>query len=72
MAPFLPRLQLLPVSSRTANAFVQEHHRPVQREKFALAVNLGDMKSEMRVPKLLKRPRMAGMSPKIRVFILCH
>lgn len=39
----LPRLQLLPVSLRSANAFVQEHHRyhrPVQGAKFALAVTL--------------------------------
>lgn len=39
-----PRLQLRPVSLRTANAFVQEHHRhhrPVQGAKFALAVTLG-------------------------------
>ncbi|MEN9476503.1 MAG: XF1762 family protein [Gammaproteobacteria bacterium] len=38
-----PRLQLVPVSLRTANAFVQEHHRhhrPVQGAKFALAVTL--------------------------------
>ena len=39
-----PRLQLVPVSLRAANAFVQEHHRhhrPVQGAKFALAVTLG-------------------------------
>src|SRR3546814_19476721 len=38
-----PSLQLLPVSLRCANAFVQEHHRhhrPVQGAKFALAVTL--------------------------------
>lgn len=38
-----PRLQLVLVSLRTANAFVQEHHRhhrPVQGAKFALAVTL--------------------------------
>src|SRR3546814_18763048 len=36
-----PRLQLLPVSLRVANGFVQDHHRhhrPVQGAKFALAV----------------------------------
>ncbi|CAB3648214.1 XF1762 family protein [Achromobacter pestifer] len=40
-----PRLQLLPVSLRTANAFVQDHHRhhrPVQGAKFALAVTRPD------------------------------
>ncbi|MFW7348444.1 MAG: XF1762 family protein [Pigmentiphaga sp.] len=40
-----PALQLLPVSVRCANAFVQEHHRhhrPVQGAKFALAVALSD------------------------------
>jgi len=39
-----PCLQLLPVSLRAANAFVQghhRHHRPVQGAKFALAVTLG-------------------------------
>lgn len=38
-----PSLQLLPVSLRCANAFVQEHHRhhrPVQGAKFAIAVAL--------------------------------
>src|SRR3546814_4400533 len=38
-----PSLQLLPVSLRCANAFVQEHHRhhrPVQGAKFDLAVTL--------------------------------
>jgi len=37
-----PRLQLLPVSLRVANGFVQDHHRhhrPVQGAKFALAVD---------------------------------
>ena len=40
-----PRLHLLPVSLRTANAFVlshHRHHRPVQGAKFALAVTLSD------------------------------
>ncbi|HCF7141404.1 TPA: hypothetical protein NIJ13_006529, partial [Pseudomonas aeruginosa] len=38
-----PRLHLLPVSLRTANAFVlPHHHRPVQGAKFALAVTLAD------------------------------
>lgn len=42
--PPSPRLHLVPVSLRTANAFVQEHHRhhrPVQGAKFALAVAPG-------------------------------
>ena len=43
--PTSPRLHLLPVSLRTANAFVLAHHRhhhPVQGAKFALAVTLAD------------------------------
>jgi hypothetical protein len=39
--PAAPRFRLLPVSLRTANAFVQEHHRhhrPVPGAKFSLAV----------------------------------
>ncbi|VFR56712.1 FIG01218638: hypothetical protein [plant metagenome] len=43
--PTSPRLHLLPVSLRTANAFVlshHRHHRPVQGAKFALAVTLSD------------------------------
>ena len=40
-----PRLALMPLSLRAANAFVQEHHRhhrPVQGGKFSLAVTLDD------------------------------
>ncbi|WP_332307396.1 XF1762 family protein, partial [Variovorax sp. WDL1] len=43
--PTSPRLNLLPVSLRTANAFVlahHRHHRAVQGAKFALAVTLSD------------------------------
>lgn len=40
-----PRLAVMPLSLRAANAFVQEHHRhhrPVQGGKFSLAVTLAD------------------------------
>ncbi|MDR2452362.1 MAG: hypothetical protein LBE85_11485 [Candidatus Accumulibacter sp.] len=40
-----PRFRLLPVSLRTANAFLQEHprhHRPVPGAQFALAVGRED------------------------------
>lgn len=40
-----PRLAVMPLSLRAANAFVQEHHRhhrPVQGGKFSLAVTLSD------------------------------